>query len=994
MANDGSVVIGTELDDSGFRSGLQGLGGVAIKGLSLVGTAIGAGVAATVALGKASVETGMQFDSAMSQVAATMGLTTDEIGDLRQYALDMGSTTAFSATEAAEALNYMALAGYDSEKSMAMLPNVLNLAAAGNMNLASASDMVTDAQSALGLSMKDTEKLVDQMAKTSSKSNTSVSQLGDAILTVGGTAKSMAGGTTELNQVLGILADNGIKGAEGGTALRNMILSLSAPTDKAAKKMKELGLEVFDASGNMRPFEEIFADLNTTLGDMTEGQKTQVLNELFNKVDLKSVNALLGTNAGRWKELKGAINDADGAARQMAEIQLDNLAGDVTLFESALEGAKIAISDSLTPALREFVQFGTEEVGKLSDAFQEGGLKGFAEQLGESLGDAIDMLGDYIPDIVEAGATLALSLAESIGSNLVENFPTILRTIIDLAGSIGNALVEALPGAMAGIGQMIGDLIADIPYMIQVAGHLVEGFVEGFIQGLPGLASGVAEGLVGFISGPVSTEVMNAQKELENLKKDFSKFREDTQKDIEEAFAGIDSQAAEAEAWLAIFDELKDKTNLTTEEQLKLNEAVAALNSILPETSQLVQDESGQWSMNTEEIRKNIEALKARAKAEVYQEKAKETMRKIVELQEQQTQKQVELNEAYSHVEECTQHTQALKDAHSDLNDALWINNEAGKSFDERIAGLSQSTLDWADANGIQLNSETSLLYAMAMLENQTAQATEAQVNAEQAADILKQQYDELGNQINTLNDDFEHFWEEAAEQKTIATETAQDVGESYSEGLKTTAKDAKEAGEEVLAAAAEGTNNTSIFSENGHEAGQALGDGIEAEGPTVEASGKELLSAAESGASGGNFYGIGYAMGSGVASGINASKALVSGAAGGVASAAAAAMRAVAMIHSPSRLTRDQVGIPMGEGVAVGLEESLGDIFDVLDDEISGAISEENRTLTSSGSLIDAQIAATTENTPRYVETNIEIDGRTLAKTTTPYISKELAWT
>ena len=162
-----------------------------------------------------------------------MGKTTNEIAELRDYAKEMGASTAFSATQSAEALNFMALAGYDANTSMKMLPNVMNLAAAGSMELARASDMVTDSQTALGLSLDETEVLVDQMAKTSSKTNTSVSQLGDAMLTIGGTAKNLSGGTKELNQVLGLMADNGIKAGEAGTHLRNIILAMN-PTTKDA----------------------------------------------------------------------------------------------------------------------------------------------------------------------------------------------------------------------------------------------------------------------------------------------------------------------------------------------------------------------------------------------------------------------------------------------------------------------------------------------------------------------------------------------------------------------------------------------------------------------------------------------------------------------------------------------------------------------------------------------------------------------------------------
>ena len=145
------------------------------------------------------------------------------------------------------------------------------------MDLAYASDLATDAMAALGIeaSNENLTKFGDQMAKTASKANTSVAQLGEAILTVGGTAKSLAGGTVELNAALGVLANRGIKGAEGGTALRNVILSLSAPTDKAADAMNSLGLNVYDAAGNMRPLNEVFKDLNNSMANMTEGEKDQ-----------------------------------------------------------------------------------------------------------------------------------------------------------------------------------------------------------------------------------------------------------------------------------------------------------------------------------------------------------------------------------------------------------------------------------------------------------------------------------------------------------------------------------------------------------------------------------------------------------------------------------------------------------------------------------------------------------------------------------------------
>lgn len=322
-------------------------------------TLTGAGAAAVGAFAVASVKTGAQFDKSMSQVAATMGTTVDEIGELRDFAQQMGATTAFSATQAADALNYMALAGYDANESMEMLPTVLSLAAAGGIDLARASDMVTDAQSALGLSFEDTKTMVDQMAVASSKSNTSVEQLGEAFLTVGATARGLKGGTQEMATVLGVLADNGIKGAEGGTHLRNAILSLQTPTKDGTEALAKLGMtyeDMYDSAGNMRSLPEIFQQMSTAMEGMNQQQKDAIISGLFNKTDLASINALLGTTSERWDELGGAIGDSAGAAQRMADTQLDNLSGDITLMKSAFEGLQISISDKLTPAIRKVVQ--------------------------------------------------------------------------------------------------------------------------------------------------------------------------------------------------------------------------------------------------------------------------------------------------------------------------------------------------------------------------------------------------------------------------------------------------------------------------------------------------------------------------------------------------------------------------------------------------------------------------------------------------------------
>lgn len=450
------------IDSSEFD---KGIGKAKSSTDNLAGFIKKVGIAAAVGkIGKASIDMGMTFEASMSQVAATMGMTKEEIEGgsdsfklLEKAAKEAGATTQFSATESAEALNYLALAGYDAEGAVKMLPKVLNLAAAGGMDLASASDMVTDSMSALGIETKDADKFIDQMAKTSQKSNTSVAQLGEAILTVGGTAKVLKGGTAELNAQLGILADNGIKSAEGGTALRNIILSLSSPTDQAAKLMKKLGLEVFDASGKMRGTNDIFNDLNRILGTMTEQKRTQVLSELFNKVDLKSANALLANSGKRFNELSNQILNSEDAASNMAETMNSNLKGAITTLKSGLEGLAITIYDSFKEPLTngiEVVTKGISVLNKMLGIFighmKNGNVVGDAlyntviELFGEETANKVDKIYKAVLLLVSAFVGLNTAIA-------VNKIITFGSAIVVITGRLIKAasMVKSLSGAMA-----------------------------------------------------------------------------------------------------------------------------------------------------------------------------------------------------------------------------------------------------------------------------------------------------------------------------------------------------------------------------------------------------------------------------------------------------------------------------------------------------------------------------------------------------------------
>ena len=489
--------------DAGSKAS-AGFTGAFGSGIAKAGKALGAiGLGVAVAdFGRQSVQAGMNFDQSMSQVAATMGTTVDKISNLRDFAQQMGATTKFSASESADALNYMALAGYDAETSMKMLPNVLNLAAAGSMDLAAASDMVTDTQSALGLSLDETSALVDKMAAASSKTNTSVGQLGDALLTVGGTAKTLSGETTEAAQALGLLADNGIKGSEGGTALRNVLLGLS--DKKFVETFGEMGVSAYDAEGKMRSLKDIFGDMNKAMEGMTVEEKTKALSSAFNKVDLKSLNALLGTNSERWDEVAAAIDGSAGAAQAMADTQLDNLAGDVTTFQSALEGLQIKISDALTPMLRGFTQLGTDALGGLTEGF--GWVNEKLTEFSNALTSTIDFEG-----FSAAFQGLGDAVSQALGGTTQVN----VTSFGEMVGQAINGLIPIIQGAtpiISGIASVVSSAISYISERVNTIVSFIPTVVMPIAQDIYNEVAPIASEIASTV-GSVLSEVSGAFNE-------------------------------------------------------------------------------------------------------------------------------------------------------------------------------------------------------------------------------------------------------------------------------------------------------------------------------------------------------------------------------------------------------------------------------------------------------------------------------------------------
>ena len=488
---DYSITGDTRLDTSGFTKGISSM---TVAAGNLISDLTKTAATKLAGLAKSSVSVGMNFDASMSQVAATMGKSVDEIDNLTKVAKEMGSTTKFTATQAADALNYLALAGYDADKAAEVLPSVLNLAAAGGMDLAYASDLVTDAMASLNIeaNKQNVDDFGNKLAKAASKANANVSQLGEAILTVGGTAANLKGGTTELTTALGLLANVGIKGAEGGTHLRNIILSLQSPTDDATKLMQKLGLQVYDSQGKMRGLNDILSDLNSAMNGMTQGQKDSIINALFNKTDLAAVNGLLAAQGEQWETLASQIDAADGAMGQMAETQQDNLQGVMTSLGSAFEGLQLAVYNEMEPSLTDLGNYGIECVRTLTTALSEGGPEAMLAAAGEIISDLASGIAEQLPGLMTTGVEIITQLAQS----LTDTMPAMLDTGAEVLAALAQGIINATPALLTSATEIIAEFmlyLGDHADEIMDTGmQLLESLVIGITDNLPQLITAAA----------------------------------------------------------------------------------------------------------------------------------------------------------------------------------------------------------------------------------------------------------------------------------------------------------------------------------------------------------------------------------------------------------------------------------------------------------------------------------------------------------------------
>ena len=346
--------------------------------ITKVGEAIMPASMATVGLGTAAVKTAANFDTSMSQVQATMGLTKDSTSKLNgetvntmdalsKLARTMGKDTKFSASEAADAINILAMAGMDTDDIYSALPATLNLAAAGNIGIAQAADYATGIMSGFGMETKDASKVADVLAVTASSAKGSVSDFGAGLAQAAGQASITGQSFEDTATALGILGNHNISAAEGGNMLQRVLKNLYQPTSTAKDALDALGVSAYDSEGKARPLQDVLTDLRGKLGELSEEDYNSVMGQIFDTASLRGANFLIQDSGEAFDNLRAKIGGATGAAEKMAEVQQDNLQGQLTILKSQLEELAISFGELLMPKIREIVGKIQDFVDKLNN---------------------------------------------------------------------------------------------------------------------------------------------------------------------------------------------------------------------------------------------------------------------------------------------------------------------------------------------------------------------------------------------------------------------------------------------------------------------------------------------------------------------------------------------------------------------------------------------------------------------------------------------------
>ena len=665
---DGKVIIETGLDTKGVESGLK-------KFQGLVKTGFKVSTASVAAAGVAAIKMGADFEAGMSEVQAISGASGKDLAALTAKAKEMGAATKFSATESAEALKYMAMAGWKTKQMTAGLPGIMNLAAASGEDLATVSDIVTDSMTAFGLQAKEAGHFADVLAKASSSSNTNVGMMGATFKYVAPIAGSMKYSIEDTATAIGLMANAGIKGEQAGTTLRAVLTRLVKPPKDAAAALDELGVSAKNSDGTMKPLREVIGDLREKFAGLNDSQKAQYAASIAGQEAMSGLLAIVNASPSDFDKLTKAIDKSDGSAEKMAKTMQNNLKGQITILKSSLEGLGIEIYDNVKKPLTNAAKAGIKAVNSLTAKVKKGGIKAIipAETI-----TALKNFGTTALNIAKTALPILGKGIATVGNNIKTVLPAVAALVVGFKTlKVVTTVAAAFTTASAAMeGAKTGTLLLGTAINLFTGKTIAAtGATTAFNAAMTALGGPVGLAVVaigalaaGTIAYAIATkgskkESDDAAQSIQNLTQKRKELSKEYQQNEKERKSNISSAKDEAHTTQFLFARLKDLNKIqgkTTAQKQEMARIVDELNEKLPDLNLHYDKEKDKLDKTTESIRKQIDAQKdlLLAKAEqknmeslaediVSQEKQVASAKKAVgKATKEQTKAQDELNEA------------------------------------------------------------------------------------------------------------------------------------------------------------------------------------------------------------------------------------------------------------------------------------------------------------------------------------------------------------
>lgn len=556
MGYDGTLKFDTSIDSSGFQSGISKISSIASVGIKATAVILAGATTAVVGMGAAAVKVGADFEAGMSKVQAISNASSSDMEKLTDKAKEMGAKTKFSASESAEAFQYMAMAGWKTGDMLDGIEGIMNLAAASGEDLATTSDIVTDALTAFGLTAADSTHFADVLAQASSNANTNVGLMGQTFKYVAPVAGALGFSAEDCAVAIGLMANSGIKSSQAGTALRSTFTRLARPTKEVSIAMKKVGVEITNSDGSMKSLNEVMRDMRKGFADLTQEEKASTAAAIAGQEGMSGLLAIVNASDEDFEKLTTSINNADGAAERMAETMIDNLPGAIQLSKSALETLAISFYEQVQDPLKETVRVCTSMIEEMNSAFSERGFEGLVEAFGSSLAELTQMAINALPELVNMAMSLCESFVQTILDNgdqfasagallvteisnailsfggtfwsaavelftkflagMAENMPQIIETAKDAVVKLTDSLIENAPligqSAAEIISALTSAIIENLPQIIDAGKQIVQGLIVGISEEFPGVGAfleGVFEGLESTL-GPIAETVVDA----------------------------------------------------------------------------------------------------------------------------------------------------------------------------------------------------------------------------------------------------------------------------------------------------------------------------------------------------------------------------------------------------------------------------------------------------------------------------------------------------